>query len=232
MILNKINNKVYIGKAVNIFSRWDSHKKNLNNNSHKNKHLNSSWMKYKEESFDFIVLEHLMDADNTILNEREKYWISFYKSSNSQYGYNKTNGGDGGAVHSSCLMNVRIANKGNKYHLGKKHSKETKKLLSEKASLQHKNYWKEESYRNKMSTQAKQLWKTKEYREKQAQSLRKVDNLTVVNIYKDCELEKSNKKLSLKYSVSTTMVSNIRNKKGWYSEIIDIYERVIEIDKN
>lgn len=54
-IKNKINNKVYIGKAINVENRFKNHIKNLNNNSHKNKHLIASWNKHGERNFEFSI---------------------------------------------------------------------------------------------------------------------------------------------------------------------------------
>lgn len=42
VIRNLINNKIYIGSAINLNNRWFSHRNKLNNNNHVNRHLQSS----------------------------------------------------------------------------------------------------------------------------------------------------------------------------------------------
>ena len=66
-IENIVNDKVYIGQSVNIESRWQQHINALENNSHVNKHLQSSWNKYGSESFVFVVLE---ECEENKLTER------------------------------------------------------------------------------------------------------------------------------------------------------------------
>lgn len=95
-ITNIFNNKVYIGKAKNIYLRCKKgHYNLLKRNQHRNNHLQSSWNKYKEKMFIFEILEEY-EFNRELLNKREIYWIEFYNSNNPQYGYNKTKGGDGG----------------------------------------------------------------------------------------------------------------------------------------
>lgn len=50
-ITNSINNKIYIGSAINIYRRFVTHNHLLRNNKHFNSHLQSSWNKYKSENF-------------------------------------------------------------------------------------------------------------------------------------------------------------------------------------
>jgi group I intron endonuclease len=91
-IVNLINNKKYVGKAKSITSRKSYHFSLLKNNKHINKHLQNAWNKYGEDNFFFYVLEN---CDLEKLNEREKYWVSEFKTNNLDFGYNITEGGDG-----------------------------------------------------------------------------------------------------------------------------------------
>ena len=90
-ITNKINNKSYIGKSVNIEKRWKYHLDNFNCQKEYNKTLYKAFRKYGESNFTFEVLEELDEEQYDLLsNEREKYWINFYNSLND--GYNETVG--------------------------------------------------------------------------------------------------------------------------------------------
>lgn len=93
------NNKIYIGSACGtkhslktrngFVGRWCSHISKLKANTHANKHLQSAWNKYGEDSFMFEIIEFC-----SILNakKREDYYINFYQSSNHDYGFNMLSG--------------------------------------------------------------------------------------------------------------------------------------------
>jgi group I intron endonuclease len=132
MIKNMFNNKMYIGKSIDITRRWKKHKSDLNNNRHDNKHLQSAWNKYGQSAFKFSIVEECSE-DN--LNIREIYYIQLYNSCNDLYGYNMTFGGDG------CIPTDEVRKKMSD---SAKHrppiSEETRKKHSEKMSGE-KNYF-------------------------------------------------------------------------------------------
>ena len=88
-ITNIINNKCYIGQTQDHQRRFAEHKNSLRKNKHENPHLQSAWNKYGEENFSFDVLEYTEDYNN-----KEKYYIAYYKSDNLKYGYNILPGGE------------------------------------------------------------------------------------------------------------------------------------------
>lgn len=94
IILNKANQKVYIGKSENLYKRITYHVNSLFNGTNKNKHLQAAFNKYGADMFDISLLQILDKNDD--INEREQYWIKFFKADNREFGYNKTKGGDGG----------------------------------------------------------------------------------------------------------------------------------------
>lgn len=89
-ILNKLNNKVYIGQSRSITQRWKVHKNLLKNNTHYNRHLQSACNNDGIENFKFMILEL---CENDVIDKREAYWINFFKSNTSEFGYNKDSGG-------------------------------------------------------------------------------------------------------------------------------------------
>ena len=88
-ITNQINNKCYIGQTKDYKQRFADHRRKLRKNKHENQHLQCAWNKYKEENFSFDVLEYTENY-----NEKEKYYIAYYKSDNQEYGYNILPGGE------------------------------------------------------------------------------------------------------------------------------------------
>lgn len=107
-IENLVNNKVYIGQAINIENRWKGHKKELHNNNHANKHLQNAWNKYGEENFKFEVIE---ECNENELNEKEIYWITEFGGLNSNTIYNKRAGGNsGGKLSNETKQKLSIIN--------------------------------------------------------------------------------------------------------------------------
>lgn len=85
-IRNIVNNKVYIGSAIDVKGRWDRHKSLLNRNKHHSKHLQFAWNKYGEDNFVFEIIEKVKDSNKLI--EREQYWLDKTQSYKDYNGYN------------------------------------------------------------------------------------------------------------------------------------------------
>lgn len=87
-IINKTNNKMYIGQSQNIFERWKQHKKDYLKFNKKSP-LYADMKKIGIKNFQFKVLEYCYLHQ---LNTKEKYYIEKY---NSQFpnGYNIQIGG-------------------------------------------------------------------------------------------------------------------------------------------
>lgn len=77
--------KVYIGSATNIYFRIHSHLSLLRNNQHSNSHLQASWNKYKECSFELKEIELVLIP---FLAEREQYYIDKLKTMDRAKGFN------------------------------------------------------------------------------------------------------------------------------------------------
>lgn len=83
-IINKLNNKIYIGKHITT---------NINDGyMGSGTYIKKAYKKYGKENFTKEIIE---ETDKDKLNDREKYWIKYYNSNKSRYGYNRTIGGDG-----------------------------------------------------------------------------------------------------------------------------------------
>lgn len=97
------------------------------NNTNKQKIFLSALRKYGTDNFIWSIVETLTaptrEELRSLLNEREKHWIQHDKTTDKNYGYNMTLGGDGGGV------------------FGRKLSEETKRRISE--SLKGKEYTQE-----------------------------------------------------------------------------------------
>ncbi len=72
-IINVVNNKFYIGSAVNFSRRKARHFSELRHNKHNNRWLQASWNKYGEASFVFAIVEEVQDKE--LLLEVENRWL-------------------------------------------------------------------------------------------------------------------------------------------------------------
>tara|TARA_R110000822_G_scaffold29595_1_gene86853 strand:- start:42 stop:776 length:735 start_codon:yes stop_codon:yes gene_type:complete len=72
-IFNIKNNKFYIGSAVDFTKRKRMHVWKLRKGTHANKHLQSAWNKYGEESFIFVLVQHVAETVNLL--EEENQWL-------------------------------------------------------------------------------------------------------------------------------------------------------------
>lgn len=89
IITNDINSKVYIGQTIrSLHRRFICHCSN-DNGKGKNMYIKRAILKYGREHFQIKLIE---EVDETLLDEREIYWIKFYDSFNN--GYNLTEGGN------------------------------------------------------------------------------------------------------------------------------------------
>jgi group I intron endonuclease len=89
-IKNMINNKVYVGSTrTNFKKRLYQHLLDLEKEKHCNKHLQNSYFKYGKDNFQFEIQE-IIESDMLIsyFLAKEQFYIDYYSSSISSYGYN------------------------------------------------------------------------------------------------------------------------------------------------
>lgn len=83
-IINVVNNKFYVGSAVDLKRRKTRHFSELRTGRHNNRHLQAAWIKYGEQAFVFAVVEELpKDAD---LLAAENVWLKEHVG--KEYCYN------------------------------------------------------------------------------------------------------------------------------------------------
>lgn len=120
-ITNLINNKIYVGKStVPLIVRIRRHCYEVRKGT--NRYLYDAIRHYGWDSFRIEVIESLISKEN--LSDREKFWIKMLKTNDPNFGYNMTEGGDGGALPREIL--IRLAND----RRGKPISEETKRKIS------------------------------------------------------------------------------------------------------
>ncbi len=155
MHINKINNKKYIGitSEINPNKRWK------NGQGYKKQLFYKAIVKYGWNNFQHkIIYTNLTEKE---AKQKEKELIAFYKTNNSLYGYNQTQGGDVVPEKTIQLKN-KISKSLKKYYKTEKGIKTKQQLsLRQKEYLsKHENPFKgkkhSEQTRKKMSMKAKQ----------------------------------------------------------------------------
>ena len=113
-VTNKVNGKQYIGKTTKtIEDRWAGHIEQSRDLS-RNYYFMNAIRKWGPENF---IVEQVEQCDDSLLDEREHFWISYYDTYYN--GYNSTLGGEGVAkidrekvleLWNNGLSAVKIAN--------------------------------------------------------------------------------------------------------------------------
>jgi len=143
--------KRYIGQAKNVIKRMSSHRTRLRGNYHDNKHFQNSWNKYGENAFDFCIIEHCPEE---MLGWKEAEWIKQYKSSDFNFGFNLTTGGEEPKHSEETKKVISICS------TGRKHSEDACKKISNA----RKGMMFEKEHIKNLSESAKQKWKRIDYR--------------------------------------------------------------------
>lgn len=120
-LVNKVNNKTYIGKSKNLKDIWESYNGLLENEKVK---LTEEMRKYGSKNFEFSVLE---ECEESKLEERKIYYINFYKNNAELKLAKKKAVKEMSLVSSSLKSNQknkpkRKMNKGLKTHIEKMHN--------------------------------------------------------------------------------------------------------------
>lgn len=169
-IQNKINNKVYIGKSINIKQRAINHKcalKNKTRSKDTNRYLYNSVQKYGIENFKFVIIEKIENPTETLLFDRELYWMDYYNSCNSNHGYNlRRDSSTKCIVHDNTRKLMSLTRQGvNNSNYNNKWTDDMKSTMSNIAIDRHKSgkYYNQE-WKNKLAESSKLMWKDENIR--------------------------------------------------------------------
>lgn len=89
LISNDVNSKLYVGQTTqSLNKRFNGHCCYSKSDRSANMYIKRAIHKYGKDKFHITLIE---ECPINLLNDRERYWVSFYDSYNS--GYNLTKGG-------------------------------------------------------------------------------------------------------------------------------------------
>lgn len=140
-IVNKINNKVYVGKTKNFKRRWYEHQRSANQG--KQHPLYDSIRKYGIKNFSFELIQETTEEEVNTLEMRFIQELSLYPM-----GYNLARGGEGGDTFTNAPEHVKDSRRllhRNKYKANPQGvtTKSTKGKHITESCPEIKNKWKE-----------------------------------------------------------------------------------------
>lgn len=98
-VTNLVNNKIYIGQTTNTLEyRKDQHFREARSKKRNTVYFHNALNKYGFKNFLFEEIDTAGSQEE--LDEKERYWIKFYDSTNKEKGYNLDSGGHKGGVKS------------------------------------------------------------------------------------------------------------------------------------
>lgn len=239
VIKNIITEKVYIGSAINLKNRWYTHKSILKKNKHSNRKLQSAWNFYGEQSFEFIVVEIVIDK-NKLIEIEQQYLNNFLFANltdNNRFeslGYNIRRIAESNLGYKASIETRRKMSEAAKGKKKKPMSEETKQKLSDsqkgksrKFSKEHLEYlrnsgWKKgqkhsEEHRKNISKGLKGKSHTKERVDFRKQFMQGINsNLTIENVMQIKEMllqGYKNVDIAKQFEVGPGTISDIKRGK-------------------
>jgi group I intron endonuclease len=142
LIINMVNFKLYVGQSCDPIERWRRHKSlSKKSNKRTDTPFYRSIKKYGIDNFRFLIIKENLTVDES--NYWEEYYISYYKTLVSQFGYNLLPGGKNRTVSDETRAKLRLASAGRKNTLGYHHTEESKiKMSLQRSGEKNSNYGK------------------------------------------------------------------------------------------
>jgi len=234
IIINKINNKKYIGQTIRALNdRINDYKRGFGNN-----YLNNSFKKYGWNNFEFKIIDTAQTIEE--LNSKEIKYIIKYKTDNKELGYNIESGGCNaiptietikkmsrshlGIKQTNCWINKRIAKAGTLE--AKKYGRIITNGEKQELSLKSPKYWKgkirNEETKRKISKTKKANGLSKKQKEVICKTVYKINMLT----NKKIEFQ-STAKASLNEKVNQSTVSRWCKKNKIINNYMWTYDKSI-----
>jgi group I intron endonuclease len=178
--------KVYIGQTIQTLKSRKSAHKYMSLKKDRRSAFQSVLF---DEGFDAFTWEEIDQAETQEeLDAKEKAWIAHYDSMNPEKGYNNTDGGIKTTYSLESRCKISEALKGNKNHIGKRHTAETRRKMSELMKGNKNNLGKHHSpeTRKKMSESLKGRTVTAETRRKLSEAHKKNGYQVIAGKEKEC----------------------------------------------
>jgi group I intron endonuclease len=208
-IVNKINNKLYIGQTYSIKNRWCRHKCCAKTTNGKfNLPLYNSMRKHGIDNFELTVIEEWLSLDDA--NYWEEFYIMFFKTE-VQFGagYNISSGGNNRKISEETKKKISESNKGKKSALGHKHTAEARARMSAaQMGIIRPNFTgKKHSESSKRKTSEKTSGEKNPSAKLNSNQVGQIRNLLLTNITLSA--------IAKSFGVSAATISSIKHNKTW-----------------
>jgi len=225
---NKINGKKYCGITSNVERRWRSNGLDYKHKSdRKPTEFYKAILKYGWNGFEHIILEEDLDYNIALIKERE--YIQKHQLNDSKYGYN---------VHVGGEFDGKPYKQHPKGMLGKKHSEEYKKRLSEmmkgKNNPCQEGFWSEEGRTHPKGMLGKTHSEEKKKQISNTLKEKKINTKKIVQITKDKKIfiYDSRKEASEKLNISLHIIHKCLKNENPYKISKSVRSGNIEALKN
>ena len=135
--------KRYIGKSIDVQARLISHKTNLTSDEYRskavNRYLYSAVQKYGWSAFHSEVLESFEGVNESVIAERELFWMDYFNTTDRKYGFNlRRDSSTSMIVHDETreLLSNLFKGAGNPNY-GNRWSDEKKQSMSKRVKARH-----------------------------------------------------------------------------------------------
>ena len=202
------SNKIYIGQTRNLVKR-KSYYRTLSKNTQPA--IYNSLQKYGFDAHNFQIIETLPEnISQDLLNEREIYFINYYKN-NGYIMLNIRDGGSNGKLPQESIEKIRLSNTGRKHtdETKKKHSDNAKRLGLRPPSNKGKSM--SEKTKQKMSESAKGIVKAKGLSNAKSRCVAQLLNNEIVYVF-----ETITEAINLTGIPKNTITRTIKNSNNHY----------------
>jgi len=202
----KTNKKVYIGQTIETLKIRKSKHQYRTMKGDKRTLFQCALLDEGFENFTWEQIDIVETKEE--LDQKEKYWISFFKSNNKKYGYNSTDGGISYKVNEVVKKKLSVLRKGIVF------SNETKQKM--RVAQIGKKQSKEQIEKRVKIIKGKKRSEEQCINIKRAkQKCSSLNKEKVLKIKKALKNGISCTELAKKYNVSISCISLIKNNKSW-----------------
>lgn len=132
---NIATDKWYIGQSINVHKRKTNHLCKLRAGIHYNPHLQSAFVMYGEDAFNFHILQ---ECEPEELDRLENVWIGRFRATHKEFGYNLKSGGFLTKFSEESRRKMSLSKLGKK-HTAQHRAKNAARMMGKKHALGYKH---------------------------------------------------------------------------------------------
>lgn len=208
-IHNKLNNKIYIGKSINILSRWEQHI----DAARLGKYNYDFYKDLKEiQNFTFEILK-ICDEDE--LQSYEQYFIDYFNS--CEKGYNQVHAIDQRKeeykdLSSNILLAIELLENSGLFYqeIAEQTNLSVNTIQNINTCKSYKNY---HNYKSNIRQESGNICRRDKGELNPTAKLTEAQVLEIIQLLKESKL--TNKQISQQFNVSISCINNINTRHRW-----------------